>query len=184
MRNEKTWEDTALPKMILKFSPRLQNDFKKIKLKKPLPAPGSYFVFGPVHTGKTVLAMYMTLEMMRQRYLNASSDKILFLKTAEILHNIKTAYDNPEIDGDAYFAELSVAEFLVLDDFGSERPTDWALGILYLLIDRRYEFLLPTIFTSNHSLDEIADKFGDDRITSRIRRMCKTIRKTKSFEED
>ena len=63
---------------------------------------------------------------------------------------------------------------LALDDIGSEKATDWALQMLYLLIDRRYSQMLKTIITSNLTLDQIADRL-DDRISSRIAGMCKIV---------
>lgn len=178
MRTIERWNEKIRANMMPDFTPRLKRDLEDLDPPK-LPELGSYFVYGHVHTGKTVWAAFMMLEAEKQNWLRAGNDTILFFKTAEILNDIKRCYDNPDRDEGAYMDQLTSAEFLVLDDFGSERPTDWVLGLLYLLIDRRYENMKTTIFTSNHSLEEIAEKFGDDRITSRIERMCKIIHKTK-----
>ncbi|MCK5022563.1 MAG: ATP-binding protein [Candidatus Aenigmarchaeota archaeon] len=178
MRTEQRWNEKIRAKMLPNFTPRLKRDMETIEPPK-LPKLQSYFVYGEVHTGKTVWAAFMLLEAEKQAYLNATNHSIKFRKTSEILQGIKSLFNNPEKSVEDYVEALSEADFLVLDDFGSERPTDWVLGLLYLLIDRRYENMKTTIFTSNHSLDEIAEKFGDDRITSRIERMCKIIHKTK-----
>ena len=61
---------------------------------------------------------------------------------------------------------------LVLDDFGVEKISDWSYQLLYMLINRRYNNLKTTIFTSNFSLEQIAQQLGDDRLTSRIQHMC------------
>jgi integrase len=56
---------------------------------------------------------------------------------------------------------------LYLDDLGTEKPTDWALQTLYLIIDRRYPEMMQTIISSNLNLDELSSRLGD-RIASRI----------------
>ncbi len=57
--------------------------------------------------------------------------------------------------------------FLVIDDLGIERPTDYALDVLTNLILNRYEEGKATLITSNLSLLEI-DKLLGERIASRI----------------
>lgn len=174
MRTEERWNEHIRPLMLPDFTPRLKRDMETLTPPDDLPEVGSYFVHGEVHTGKTVWAAWMMLEALKSQYLNPGTyeEDILFFKTSEILNDLKACFDDPLRDGDAFLKQITDADFLVLDDFGSERPTDWVMGILYLLVDRRYENMKHTIFTSNHSLDEIAEKFGDDRITSRIERMC------------
>lgn len=61
----------------------------------------------------------------------------------------------------------SVSGVVVLDDLGSERPSDFAIDTANLLISHRYNEALPTILTSNLGLREIAARYGE-RISSRI----------------
>ena len=56
------------------------------------------------------------------------------------------------------------AFLLVLDDLGTENPTDWAAEQLYRVLDSRYDFRLPTIITTNQDLDRL-----DGRLVSRFR---------------
>lgn len=57
---------------------------------------------------------------------------------------------------------------VILDDLGSERPTDFAVDALNVVVSSRYNACAPTIITSNLPLDGIASAYGD-RIASRIR---------------
>ena len=57
--------------------------------------------------------------------------------------------------------------------------SDWAYQTLYSLINHRYDWLKTTIITSNYTLDELQDNWQDDRITSRIKRMCELLPKEK-----
>jgi DNA replication protein DnaC len=61
--------------------------------------------------------------------------------------------------------------FLFIDDLGAEKATDWSIEVLYRIINKQYEQMLPIVISSNLSLKEIAEIYGD-RITSRIVEMC------------
>lgn len=65
---------------------------------------------------------------------------------------------------------LENRDVVLLDDLGSERPTEFALDCVNVVISSRYNMrpLAPTIITSNLPLDAIAATYGD-RIASRIR---------------
>ena len=68
------------------------------------------------------------------------------------------------------YDELSRVNLLVLDDFGSERGTDYKNEIVFNVIDCRYRTGKATILTSNLSLNEILkpDSLNMQRIMSRI----------------
>ena len=68
---------------------------------------------------------------------------------------------------------------LILDDIGVERVSDFVLETLYRVINYRYVNMLPTIFTSNLNIQELADKIGD-RSVSRIVEMCGVVELTGS----
>ena len=59
------------------------------------------------------------------------------------------------------------APFLVLDDLGTEHNTEWAKVQLFRILDRRYKERLPTIITSNRSLNYLEERVKD-RVMSRL----------------
>ena len=61
----------------------------------------------------------------------------------------------------------SRVRFLVFDDLGATRMTDWGTDEVAQLIEDRYDEELPTIVTSNLNPDDIA-KFLDPRLVSRL----------------
>lgn len=67
--------------------------------------------------------------------------------------------------------ELCNEDYLVIDDIGAEKVTDFVLEFLYTITNRRYENLKRTIFTTNLSLSEFQERYGD-RILSRLSEMC------------
>lgn len=55
---------------------------------------------------------------------------------------------------------------LIVDDIGATKEDkDWISDAIYRLVNRRYENMLPTIYTSNVMIDNLK---CDDRISSRI----------------
>lgn len=44
---------------------------------------------------------------------------------------------------------------VVLDDLGRERASDWTAEVLYVLVNDRYEAMLPTFVTTNLTRDEL-----------------------------
>ena len=61
--------------------------------------------------------------------------------------------------------------YLIIDDLGAEKPTDYVRQATYYLINHREMNCLPTFITTNFSLDFLDEKI-DSRIASRICGMC------------
>jgi IstB-like ATP binding protein len=78
-----------------------------------------------------------------------------------------TAMLEPHEEHVRLLRSAAVTRYAVLDDLGAEKLTEFANEQLYLLIDGRAAKGLPTLVTSNLSIQEIAAVHGD-RIASRI----------------
>jgi DNA replication protein DnaC len=182
MRDEQSWMKSGFPKATNQLTPRLAKDLRTIPYKwVDIPEIGSYFIEGPIGSGKTLLAAWIWMRAKRDLFLNPDkwdNKNILFITVPEFLNEIKTTYDNNHISAQEVLDMYCNAGFLVLDDLGAERTTDWAMSMLYLLINRRYEGLKPTVFTCNMDLDTLSARLGDERIPGRIERMCELIAKT------
>ncbi len=134
---------------------------------------GFYF-WGPAGGGKTLLACIALQELMLKYGLEGKFVDIsrqFFQRIKNTFDN--TAGDNEENAGDV-LEELIRVPFLVIDDFGVQRNTEWESEMLYNLIDSRYEREHITIITSNvHIKDFSSVAYG--RIHSRIKEMCSII---------
>jgi hypothetical protein len=91
----------------------------------------------------------------------------LFLDVTSFTHDLQSA-----IDPDAPFSRndllqpIERADVLVIDELFAQALRPWAADVLYDLINRRYARRLPTLFTTNHTLDGAAaqrDATVDDR---------------------
>ena len=122
------------------------------------------FVYGPPGVGKTYLAVAYLASFLME-YPGASAG---FKRTYDLLSELRAAIRNRSAGGAA--DRYGSFRFLVLDDLGAERDTALVQESFFALIDYRSGHNLPTLATSNYSLDRIAEHYGDfgDRIASRI----------------
>jgi DNA replication protein DnaC len=173
------WENERREEYLELFSPKIQNVLQANKPPKEIKNTNieSSFIFGPNGSGKTILACYMLLQELKYNYACRSGMiKFKFISVPELLLEFRQSYSKEAEQGEKeILEEYSDLNLLVLDDFGVEKTTDWSFQMLYLLIDRRYNNLKRTVFTSNFNLEQLAEKLGDDRITSRIQEMCKIV---------
>lgn len=167
------------------FTPRLERDLKKF------PYPNfptldiwegqGLFIYGPAASGKTIFAAQLCEKIAEQLWINYQNKQLVFTSTPTIFKELKNSYSTTEKESIDIIEKYMKTWLLVLDDFGVQgKSSEWLIEQMYILINYRYENLLPTIFTSNYSLPELSNIFGDTRITSRIERMSKIARKTKT----
>lgn len=189
MKSLEKWNKRIRPHEISnRFTPRVQKVLNEIDIDKvPLPeidfdqGEGA-FIYGPLKSGKTITSCCILLDFLKHVYLNdgpkhpRSAD---FVVVPDLLYQIKRSYDKTTAwNEDAIINRYRELDLLVLDEIGlSNKPSEWLLDTLYLIINYRYEHLKPTVFTSNLNLSEMVEVLGDDRITSRIQRMCRIIQK-------
>jgi DNA replication protein DnaC len=106
----------------------------------------------------------------------------LFYDTRELLTTIRSSYD-PVVrtSSTSILRPVMETSFLVLDDLGAERPTDWVEETMNLIVNTRYNERLMTLFTSNYpDVPDVEDpnsllcRIGF-RMRSRIQEMCSTV---------
>ena len=91
----------------------------------------------------------------------------VFVVVPELLRAIRRGFNQPNEAADELVKLTEEAELLILDDLGAEKPSDWVKEQLYVIINRRYENMLPTIITTNCTMAELKDRVGE-RTASRI----------------
>jgi len=141
----------------------------------------SLLLYGSCGTGKTLLACRLAVYWFYKTFSETERhDKKLpkVINMPSLILKIKDSWtkeDNTQAETEKEIIDYhNKIPFLVLDDLGVGNWTDWTRGVVYQLINKRYEDCKQTIITTNLTLPEIADKI-DDRIASRISGMGKIM---------
>lgn len=114
-------------------------------------------ISGTVGVGKT----YMAIGAVRA--LHFRGWEVVFAPIIELLDALRPSGGDP----DGALEEACHAEVLVLDDVGSERPTDWTAERFYAVVNRRYMEQRPTVVTTNLGRKELQEAVGE-RVMSRL----------------
>lgn len=125
--------------------------------------PEGWLVFmGETGCGKTHLAA----AIVNYRYEIGKS--ALFIVVSDFLEYLRSAFSPQSQEShDQLFESVKLTPLLVLDDFGEHSMTPWVKEKLYQLINYRYNAQLPTVITTQYSLDQIMGKV-DPSISSRL----------------
>jgi len=132
------------------------------------------FIYGKTGTGKTIYAASLLLEIIKKYKLEDHSTITgQYIGGSEFFQEIRDTFSMPSATSSDVLQKYEDADLLVFDEIGTEKPSDWVLQMLYLLINYRYEHRKPIIIVSNFGLKELRKRLQDDRIPSRITGMCK-----------
>ena len=155
----------------------------------------SYYICGPRGVGKSHLlsALYRQLVLDKDpeqhtfkgcshpvyaEFDNYYHDFPYFISAPELLLKIRSTFGGRSGNSEEeIIRKFSDKPVLFIDDLGAENASDWAVSVMFLLIDRRYNNELQTLITSNYSLNGLASRL-DDRISSRIAELCTVLKMT------
>jgi DNA replication protein DnaC len=131
---------------------------KLIDTLKLLAKDGSNVVLrGPTGSGKTHLAISMLLSHGAGR----------FITVPDLLLNIRSSFGEDGRSEEEIVNSYTWQPLLILDDLGAEKPTEYSVTTLYIVIDRRVRDMRKTIITTNLEQGQIEATFGA-RIASRL----------------
>lgn len=113
---------------------------------------------GGLGVGKT----HAALAAARARMID-HSDSVKFAPTVELLDSLRPGTTDPDAYDDAIGCDL-----LVLDDVGTEKPSEWTGERLYAIVNRRWLECRPIIATSNLTTREQLETALGPRVMSRL----------------
>lgn len=128
---------------------------------------GWLLLLGSYGVGKTHLAAAVAWNALEQQR------AVLFVVVPDLLDHLRATFGpSSETTYDERFEQVRTAPLLILDDLGTEAATPWAKEKLFQLLNHRYQERLPTVITSNHSLNEL-----EPQLASRLadRRLCQVL---------
>lgn len=116
---------------------------------------------GGTGLGKTHLSLAIANVVINKGY------SVVYGTAQNILSDLQN--ENFGRDDNLRYYERAVlnCDLLILDDLGTEFKSSYTVACLYNIINTRLSAKLPTIISTNFTLDELEEKY-DQRITSRI----------------
>lgn len=136
---------------------------------KTNPRATGLMLIGPYGCGKTHLAA----AILRR----CAEDGIpgMFVVAPDLLSQIRSSYRTGAGRADEIVDAAKNTPLLVLDDLGAEKASPWVQEQLYMLINHRYEHMLPTVITTNNDGQELEQELGR-RTLSRLAEMTVPIK--------
>ena len=141
---------------------------------------GYGFLFhGAPGLGKTHLACALLQELQKRHEVQG-----LYVTTYELIADQKKRFDkakreNDTQDGKTLMDLCLEADFLILDEVGLERGTEFELDLIQTLLIRRFDHLKPTVMVSNLSFTvqnhrgKTLGTYLGSRITDRLKQFCR-----------
>jgi len=169
----KTWLNARLPELLKQIPSRHRKVLAKIKLTNIQWPLHPTYLCGKVRTGKTIQAWQIALQWHKEQYIRRLSTDFIFTSNVEMLADLRSSYRTNEVTEEQILEKYKKVKLLVIDDFGTEKITEWAHQMLYMILSYRYDNEKITVYTSNLTPTELAKKLDDDRMVSRISHECK-----------
>ena len=128
-----------------------------------------FILYGKPGNGKTYLS-----NCIGNRLLNKFVP-VICVGINQLLERIRQTYNKYGNEGeDTILRGLALADLLILDDLGAEQLTEWSVSKVYTIIDSRYRNKLPIIISTNKTVSELRDMYGE-RTIDRVLEMCTPI---------
>ncbi len=118
--------------------------------------PSGWLVFtGSHNSGKTHLAACIANKAIH------SGIMTYFISVSELLDHLRSAFA-PDTDSqyDSLFEQIKSVSFLVLDDLNTNSSTPWAHEKLLQILNHRFNYKLPTVFTVRYPFDALEDSIA------------------------
>lgn len=174
-RLRRRWENTGLPlryrnRTFANWSPQSTSQSKVLAavqtyakaLRAAYDDGRGLVLAGDVGTGKTHLAAALLHDIVKTGF------DVEFVSVGDLFAAIKRGFGKGKAEFD--IGSLQDADFLILDDLGASRGTEWEVSVLHELLRYRYDKTLPTIVTTNVTKLEdavgirIADRFAENMV--------------------
>lgn len=127
----------------------------------------SLMLLGPIGTGKT----YEAYGVIRLLAASGASLGWRVVTAADLYAQLRPRHG---VDSESVFEDIARTRFLVLDDLGAAKGSEWTEEVNYRLINHRYEQELPTLITSNVPPRELSAALGE-RVASRLYEMADRV---------
>ena len=164
------------------FHDRLPQKDERGVLLPPAIERNGLLMIGSYGTGKTHLSTAIANQLI------TTGVPVIAMTMIDLLARIKQSYDDTDKASEAEIMKIyEDIPLLVIDDIGSEQPTEWGITRIYAIINARYEAYMPTIITTNYGTTELiqrmtpggygkgGDSHNAEKTIDRLMEMCECV---------
>lgn len=108
---------------------------------------------------KTYLAACIANKMIEQNKI------ALMEKGSSIIDRIKESFNKEGLSETQIIELYSNVDMLIIDDFGNEKLSKWALEKLYKIISNRYDNELPIVITTRYNKEQLIELLSTENDT-------------------
>ena len=144
-----TYEDTFIINQLIKFA--------DLSIKSEM--KNGLIIFGNIGYEKTYLAACIANKMIEQNKI------ALMEKSSSIIDRIKGSFNKEGLSEMEIIELYSNVDMLIIDDFGSENLSKWALEKLYKIISNRYDNELPIVITTRYNKEQLIEQLYTENFT-------------------
>ena len=154
-----TYEDTSIINQLIKFADLCI----KSEMKNGL------IIFGNIGYEKTYLAACIANKMIEQNKI------VLMEKSSSIIDKIKESFNKEGLSEIEIIELYSNVDMLIIDDFGNENLSKWALEKLYKIISNRYDNELPIVITTRYNKEQLIEQLSTENDTEIAEEIVKVL---------
>lgn len=144
-----TYEDTTIINQLIKFTELCI----KFEMKNGL------IIYGNISYEKSYLAACIANKMIEK-------DRIVLMeKSSSIIDKIKESFNKDGLSETQIIELYSNVDMLIIDDFGNENLSKWALEKLYKIICNRYDNELPIVITTRYNKEQLMEQLSTENDT-------------------
>ncbi|MBA7469603.1 hypothetical protein ES703_112714 [subsurface metagenome] len=144
------WKEVTFATLDLDIQPAAQKIAREYAEKFSKDSPSLVFFSREYGTGKTTLAACIANHILHERRLS-----VMFKKARDLMLEIRRTFsDRWGGEGEAEILDkVSYVDLLVLDDVGHDPPSDWISTTYWTVLDRRLDWGLPVVVTTNRPFE-------------------------------
>ena len=154
-----TYEDTFIINQLIKFA------YLSIKSEMK----NGLIIFGNIGYEKTYLAACIANKMIEQNKI------ALMEKSSSIIDRIKGSFNKEGLSEMEIIELYSNVDMLIIDDFGNENLSKWALEKLYKIISNRYDNELPIVITTRYNKEQLIEQLSTENDTEIAEEIVKVL---------
>jgi DNA replication protein DnaC len=123
-------------------------------------------LLGPTGVGKTTVSMTVAVDLATDGFMvryTTMANMLARMRNQIALESIRDdeIAANEWCDNHSFLNEVTfAAHLLVIDDVGKEKRSEWTDAVLDQIVRTRYDLGLPSILTSNLTVDAWGEQFG------------------------